>query len=368
MGRNTRPVNSIDFLDDLPAFYASVPSPDSEEKKDDSFRRFLMQFEAVFEDLQAAVVGNLLTLTFREAGDPEKHPDFSGYPLGVDLYDAGHLGYPKGALVRIAGRPETTLLAEPIVADGENKSWIYVTNENYLKKNFLKAGDKLLVSTGSGIAGLTSIREMPPVNYRYRGDKNKLTYLQYLASWVGLPLRSDKLPRWNRRFLREAVKLGGVHSTLSGLTELMNQWHQEEIDKSKTVITDLIAPETGVDTVFRIGENRIGIDTMLGEGAPGHFHVHLTADPSDVSMRKQKNIAAMENAARLMLDLEKPAHTEYTLCIHAHTMQLAPDAPIAPYIRASTPRIAESIPEGELSIKDTNTFARIGVTTLLWDD
>ena len=362
MGRNTRPVNSIDFLDDLPAFYSPAP------KEDDSFRRFLMQFEAVFEDLQAAVVGDLLTLTFRGTGKPDEHPDFSGYPLGVDLYDAGHKGYPKGALVRIPGRPDTTLLAEPIKADAENQSWIYVTNANYLKKNFLREGEKLLVSTGSGITGLTSIREMPPKNYSYRGDKNKLAYLQYLASWVELPLRSDKSLRWNRRFMREAVKLGGIHSTLSGLTELMNQWHQEEIDKRKTVITDLVAPETGVDTVFRIGESRIGIDTVLGEGAPGHFHVHLTADPRDVSMRKQKSIAAMENAARLILDLEKPAHTEYTLYIHGHTMQLAPDAPIAPYTRASTQRCIGSIPEGELAITDTNTFARIGVTTLLWDD
>ena len=363
MGRNDRPVNSIDFLDDLPAFYSTAPGKD-----DDSFRRFLMQFEAVFEDLQAAIVGNVLTLTYRGPGDPKEHPGFSGYPLGVELYDAGHMGYPKGALVEIPGEPDTTLLAEPIKADDENQSWIYVTDVKYLNQKFLKPGEKLLVSTCSGITGLTAIKEMPPVGFSHPGSENKLEYLQYLASWVGLPLRSDKLLSWNRRFLREAVKLGSNRSTLPGLTELMNLWHHEEVDKDKTVITDLISPENGVDTVFRIGESRIGIDTVLGEGAPGHFHVHLTADPKDVSMRQQAKIVAMENAARLMLDLEKPAHTDYTLFIHAHTMQLAPDVPIAPYRRRGKPRAPEDIPENELPIEEANKFACIRDTTLLWDD
>ena len=361
MGRNNRPVNSIDFLDDLPAFYSLAPGDD------DSFRRFLMQFETVFEDLQSAIVGNLLTLTYRGAAVLPEGQKLNGYALVVDLFDAGHLGYPKGALVQIPGNPDTTLLSEPIPADGENLNIICVSDIKYLDKKFLKPGEKLLISTGSGLAGLTSIREMQPANFRYPGNDSKLDYLQYIASWVGLPLRPDKLLSWNRRFLREAVKLGSARSTLPGLTRLMNEWHQEEVDKDRTVITDLISPENGVDTVFRVGESRIGIDTVIGEAAPGHFHVHLTADPTDVGMRKQKNLVAMDNAARLMLDLEKPANTEYTLHIHAHTMQLAPDAPIAPYKKAP-PRDPKDIPEGELSILETNKYARIGITTLLWGE
>ncbi|MCL1905374.1 MAG: hypothetical protein FWG06_00020 [Clostridiales bacterium] len=361
MGRNTRPVNGIDFLDDLPEYYARYAG-------NDSFRRFLMQFEAVFEGLQSSIVGNALTLTYVGPGrlKPKDDPDFTGYPLVVELFDAGHLGYPKGALVQIPGEPKNTLLAQPVEADSENLTLVYVTDSTFSGR--LVPGGRLVVSTGSGITGLTSIRQMPPVNYRHLGEKAKLDYLQYLASWVGLPLRSDKLLSWNRRFLRNAVKLTGNRSTLPGLTEMLNCWHHEEVAKNETVVTDLTAPENGVDTVFRLGESRIGIDTMLGEGQKGHFYVHLTADPTDVTMRKPQKMAALENAARLMLELEKPTNTEYTLRIHSRTMQLAPDPAIAPYKQMLSKRAPESAPEEELTVKDTNTFARVGITTLLWND
>jgi hypothetical protein len=209
---------------------------------------------------------------------------------------------------------------------------------------------------------------MPPPNYSHLSGGDKLAYLQYLASWVGLPLRADKLLSWNRRFLREAVALAGNHSTLPGLTSMLKSWHHEEVAAAQTVVTDLTAPENGVNTVFRLGESRVGIDTALGEGAKGHFHVHLTADPNDVSMRDPKKMIALENAAKLMLELEKPAYTDYTLHIHSRTVQLAPDLAIAPYKRVIDKREPESAPEEELLVKDTNTFARVGVTTLLWND
>ena len=372
MGRNKRPVNAIDFFDDLPAYYSRYSGSDA------AFERFVMQFEKAFEELQSEIVGDPLRLTFTGPGKHEDDAAHAGYPLAVEMFDTGRLEYPKGALVQAPGSSDTTLLAEAIPAGSVGRNLICVTSRNFfngklLDGKLLKPGDRFIVSTGSGVTGLSSIRETPPANFKHLSaavmkDIDKLAYLQYLASWVGLPLRSDKLMNWNRRYLRNAVKLLGVRSTLPGLTKMLNEWHQEEVVAAETVVTDLISSENGVDTVFRIGQSRIGIETMLGEGAQNQFQVHLTADPTDVCMRDPINMIAMENAARLILDLEKPAHTDYELHIHARTMQLAPDAPIAPYKRTADKRDEEDIPEGELAVKDTNTFARIGVTTLLWND
>lgn len=352
---NPRPINSLDFFNNLPAFYAREGDP--------LFEKFLIQFEEAFEALKASIVGDALTLTYKGPGEPEGDPELKGYPILVELFDAGRLGYPKGSQVFIPGDTRTTLLSDPILANGKAESQVRVRDGNFHKR--LKPGEKFVVRSGSGITGLTSIREMPPPNYRHRGEQSKLVYLQYLASWVGLPLRSDKTISWNRRFFREAIALAHNRSTLPGLTALLKSWHHEETEAAETVVTDLIASENNLDTVFRLGESRIGIDTVLGEGKPGHFQVYLTADPSDVSMRNPKKIDAMEAAARLILDLEKPANTSYTLHIYSHTMQLAPKAHIAPYKQANLIRDPESIDDDELTVKDTNTYARIGVTTLI---
>lgn len=419
MGNNTRPVNSIDFLKKLPAFYAQ------DYGDDQLFRRFLMQFEEMFDRFQSTIAGDALTLTYRDPGADKRAAGGAGkktetpryYKITVDLFDAGHIGYPRGSLVFIQGDPDVTTLAEPIAADSENNSFIMVTDRTFPPR--LKDGDKFIVRTNRGLAGLTAISEMPPSSYKHLEDKN-FAYLQYLASWVGLPLRSDKPVSWNRRFLREAVALdnnavlldpktfkldkksGKQRSTLPGLKALLDSWHQEEADRSKTIVTDLLSPANYTEeqeqvfrqyygenfrTVCRLDESRIGIDTLLGEGEPGHFHVYLTSDPTDVYTRQPKNLDAMAAAAELILNLEKPVGTEYTLHISAHTMQLAPDLPIAPYgsgkasdASSAVKTQAEAVTgaeageaasietEEELAVKDTNTFARIGVTTLLWDD
>jgi|GEM_PF-1457398 len=382
MWNNPRPINSIAFLNELPALYS----------RDDGegsllFQRFLMQFEEMFDDLESAIVGDALTLTYKGEGTLKSNPDktkrrhgdhrrgrkseaeIMGYPLAVELFNAGHIGYPKSSGVFIPGTAYTTTLSEPIYADDEDISVVYVTNG--LFSSNLKPGDKFVVRTSSGISGLTSIREMPPISFRYLGQENKLAYLQYIASWVGLPLRADKTIRWNRRFLREAVAFDNnpltQRSTLPGLTALLNSWHHQEIESSSTIVTDLISPENETDTVFRIGECRIGVSTLLGEGLPGFFHVYLTTDSDDVAMRNPRRIGAMTAAAKLILELEKPMHINYSLYIRAHTMCLAPNASIAPYKNSKNPRNEEEIDEDEQSVKDTNTFARIGVTTLIWD-
>jgi len=410
-------------LKELPAFYAQ------DYGDGQLFKHFLMQFEEMFDSLQSAVVGDALTLTYRADDSESGSGSVAGkeaasnrnYKLTVEPFDAGRLGYPKNSLVFIPGDADITTLAEPIAANSEDNSFIQVTDRTFPRR--LKDGDKFVVRTSSGLAGLTAIGEMPPSSYKYLGDK-RLAYLQYLASWVDLPLRSDKPLSWNRRFLREAVALdnnslaldqktmipkknsGRPRSTLPGIKALLDVWHHEEVEKDKTIVTDLISPANytkeqeeffrhyygeNFRTVCRLDESRIGVDTLLGEGERGHFHVYLTADPNDVYMRQPRNLDAMAAAAELILNLEKPVGTSYTVHIQAHTMQLAPDGLIASYgsgkakneiikgeVAAVEPSEAAEADElaaelanelaNELAVKDTNTFARIGITTLLWGE
>ena len=363
MGNNPRPVNSISFLKLLPGLY-------SEETEDGGslLRDFLAQFEEMFAGLQASIAGDGLKLTYRDAGSDGS--ESAGYPLVVDLFNAGRLGYPKDSLVYIPGKNETTFLAEAIEANREDIDVVRVTDSSF--RESLRDGDKFVVLTSSGLAGLTAIHETPPLAFLNRGEADKLAYLQYLASWVGLPVRSDQLVSWNRRFLREAMVLDNdpstQRSTLPGLRAILNAWHKGEIVAEETIVTDLIAPENGVDTVFRLGESRIGVDTLLGQEQEGRFQVYLTADPNDVSMRDPKKLDAMIAAARLILDMEKPVNTEYTLHISVNTMQIAPDAPIAPdeNIKRNWRGLIDK-EEEPLTLKDTNTYARIGLTTLLRD-
>jgi len=330
-----RPINSIDFLSNLPAFYSW-----GIEEGDTLFRNFLMSFEESFDALESSIAGDALTLVYKGSGNGSGKTDAdpAGYPLEVEPFDAGRLGYPKGAQVLISGGSHMTYLFEPIKADKENNDQISVTYITFLED--LQPGDQLVVRTGSGLSGLTSIGEMPPPNYRSRGNRDELVYLQYLASWVGLPLRSDKPVDWNRRFFLEAVTLANNRSTLPGLTALLNAWHEGEIIAAETIVTDLTAFENAVDTVFRIGDSRIGIDTVLGEGQLGRFHVHLTVDPDNADMSDPTKLEAMTAAANLILELEKPAYAGYTLYIHSRNIR---PATVTPYVHPYLPLGVEVI-------------------------
>jgi len=416
MGNNPRPINSVDFLKKLPAFYAQ------DYKDGQLFKLFLKQFEVMFAELQSAIVGDALTLTYRNPGNAESDSGsgfrketaaLRGNEITVDPFDSGHLGYPEGSQVFIRGNPNTTILTEPIEADSKDNKFIRVKDSTVLGQ--LEDGVQFVVRTNSGLAGLTDLSDMPPCSYEHLDEKSlaDLQYLlQYLASWVGLPLRSDKPPSWNRRFLREAVALDNeprvsdqnsmnqkpgpvrLRSTLPGIKALLDLWHQGEVEKDKTIVTDLLSPanyteeqekffrkyypdDDDLRTVCCLGESRIGVDTQLGEGERGRFHVYLTADPNDANMRQPKNLDAMAAAAELILNMEKPVGTEYTLHIDAYTMQLAPDLPSGGGARNESAAGAAVEPAGaakaaaageaaEELAKDSNTFARIGVTTLLW--
>jgi len=132
------------------------------------------------------------------------------------------------------------------------------------------------------------------------------TFLDWLAGWVALSLRADLDELRQRDFIARAVSLYRLRGTRTGLENLIRIY-----TRLGPTIIELSAP-------FQIGvTSRIGVDTLVGGGAPHFFTVRLLLPSSDpAELRKQ------EGVARAIIDMEKPAHTYYVLTVATPAMQI----------------------------------------------
>ncbi|GIE35162.1 hypothetical protein Ait01nite_082070 [Actinoplanes italicus] len=158
-------------------------------------------------------------------------------------------------------------------------------------------------------------------------DGDAFAFLQYLADWIGIRLRPEKSVAWNRELFARTVAVAPDRGTLTGLDTLLRAWLRDDIPADlPLVITDLTRRHNDVDTVFQLGESILGVSTVLGEGPAHFFVVDLVADPSVRVLHNPVGLDVLQRVSRLLLDDEKPAHTNYQLRIRGTTMQLAPPA------------------------------------------
>ena len=191
--------------------------------------------------------------------------------------------------------------------------------------------------TSGGIPDLFDPTVIPPPQYGHLPE-DPFAYLEYLAGWVGIPLRPEKPLDWNREFFAAAVQLVRERSTLPGLERLLRAWLKGDLavsDPPAAIITDLTRTQTDTDAVFQLapaldadaksGElyAQVGLTTSLGEGAPFFFIADLIVDPEVRDFRTPAGIDTFQRAARYLLDLEKPAYTCYELRVRGHAVQLA---------------------------------------------
>ena len=209
--------------------------------------------------------------------------------------------------------------------------------------------------TSGGIPDLFNPITTPPPEFKHLPKTaSKFDYLNYLASWIGLPLRPEKPLDWNQEFFKSAIALYSQRGTLKGLESMLRVWLKGDLLETEPpllILTDLTRSHTDVDTVFQLDVTAtLGVDTILGEGLPYFFIVDLIFNPDvnpDVSeLRIPEILDNFQRAARFLLDTEKPFHTYYQLRISPSTMQLAEP--------------------GQTKING-QPAAQIGVTTLLWD-
>jgi phage tail-like protein len=132
-------------------------------------------------------------------------------------------------------------------------------------------------------------------------------FLEWLAGWVALVLRADLDRERQRRFIVRAVSLYGHRGTKSGLEELIG------------VYTDSVVTINELLTPLQIGvHSTIGVDTLLGEGAPHYFEVTIRLPNVD-----EQQVRDQTRIVSAIIDAEKPAHTHYVLHVETPTFQIA---------------------------------------------
>jgi hypothetical protein len=280
--------------------------------------------------------------------------------------------FPAHTFASRAGHSDYTALATdyPTVSDVNR---LFVQDADFASS--VKAGDEIVLHAG-GLPDLFNPDLTPPPQLarrlhldEYRGESDS-AFLSFLASWIGLPLRSDLIrragetdlgqpsvndtrydrrrARWNRNLVRTAVGIYARRGTRAGVEGMLRAWLKDDLVENGVMVTDLLRAHTDVDAVFQLGVRAtLGVDTVLGEGPPFFFVADLTVDSTVRGLRSPAGIDVFIREARFILEAETPAHTYFQLRVHANPMQLAPPA-------------GHEV-TGEI-------YAQLGETTLLWGD
>ena len=137
-------------------------------------------------------------------------------------------------------------------------------------------------------------------------SERRRTSCRGLPGWVALALRSDLDELRRRELIARAVPLYRLRGTKVGLEQLVG------------VYTRMGVTVAELGDRFQLGVNsRVGVDTVLGGGAPHFFRVVVrlpTTDPAE--------IAAQRRLITAIVDAEKPAYSHYTLDVETPTLQI----------------------------------------------
>jgi phage tail-like protein len=156
----------------------------------------------------------------------------------------------------------------------------------------------------AGLAGIERYFEAGPD--RADGERAPADFLPWLAGWVALALRSDLDELRRRELIARAVPLYRLRGTKNGLEQLVG------------VYTRMGVTVAELGDRFQLGVNsRVGVDTVLGGGAPHFFRVVVrlpTTDPAE--------LVAQRRLITAIVDAEKPAYSHYTLDVETPTLQI----------------------------------------------
>ncbi|MDB9326731.1 phage tail protein [Nodularia spumigena CS-590/02] len=132
-------------------------------------------------------------------------------------------------------------------------------------------------------------------------------FLQWLASWTALSLRADWSPKQQKEFLSQIVYFYRSRGTKSNLEKFLAIY-----TGLKPVIKE---PE---DNPFQVGVSSIVGKAQVGEGNPNYFEVDIRINrPNNPDDLQRQNLIINS-----LIDLQKPAHTDYKVIFLAKTMQI----------------------------------------------
>lgn len=181
---------------------------------------------------------------------------------------------------------------------------------------FLKAFEKILSGIddkvevdGNPVKGIEEI--LDNIHTYFDPFETPPDFLQWLAGWVALTLKVGEgwTEEKRRQLIAKIVPLYKKRGTKEGLEEYIKIYVGEDIQVS---INEFLEP-------FQVGfTSTVGVNTLVGEGRPYYFAVHMILPAPKRDILEKKRQALIE-----IINQEKPAHTYYGLTIEAPTMQIA---------------------------------------------
>jgi phage tail-like protein len=181
-----------------------------------------------------------------------------------------------------------------------------IYHDDPLLEGFLRAFEKLLAGIEDG--GPASLEEtIAGIATLFDPRSTPQDFLAWLAGWTAFTLRADLTPDVQREFIANIIQRYRRRGTLENLRQLLSIF----------VAGDHKVMETTAGE-FQVGKHStVGVDTWIGGGPAHFFEVTISLPRLDL-----KTIERQKKIARSLIDLEKPAHTFYTLQIDHPTIQI----------------------------------------------
>jgi phage tail-like protein len=127
-------------------------------------------------------------------------------------------------------------------------------------------------------------------------------FLDWLAGWVALVLRDDWSDDHKRRFIAEAVSLYRLRGTQAGVIRFVQTYIGTE--NVWVYVSDEKLPAFQINV-----HSTVGVDTYIDGGPPFCFRVRLIS----LDLDKREKLQKQTEIIKALIELQKPAHTSFTL-------------------------------------------------------
>ena len=178
-------------------------------------------------------------------------------------------------------------------SDGEEPA-----NGPQFLSGFLLPFEWIMLSAQAGAAHESLQDEVAHMDRLFDPHSTPEPFLNWLAGWVALALRSDLSESRQRQLLSNVAPLYRIRGTRRYLEEILKLYVDALVS-----VTDEDLPSIQVAT-----HSRVGVDTYLGGGPSFVFQVKLA-----FSQKEDDFVARQRRVARDVIELERPAHTWYEL-------------------------------------------------------
>lgn len=189
---------------------------------------------------------------------------------------------------------------------------IFQQTDNPFIGRFLLAFEQIL----TGLAAERGLEGVIDTIYAYfKPGNTPPEFLPWLASWVAFSLREDWNEEERRNYLAEIVSLYRWRGTKDNLIRLLEIYTGLVEGGCILRVNDFTGQ---ADTTLLVGRSYIGQDSQIGGNVPHHFNVTIYMPES----YKPEDVWRQRDIASSLIELQKPAHTTYTLDIRYVTMRI----------------------------------------------